>query len=113
MGRFSSEDKIKGKIIEIENKTFHNMQTFDIKMPKVVTLVQILDEFNNKYLGFISGEITDIAIDQKISCTLKKTWNEYWIARTDTRTRVMPAELFTTNIGKTIYRKIDEYRLDH
>ncbi len=109
MGWLSSEDTVQGKIVDVEFKAFRNQTTFDPKMPKVVTLVQIQDDSGKNYLAFLSGEVSKIKVNQKIVCTIKQPWNAYWINRDNGNTKVMPAELFAR--GKAIYRYIDKYEL--
>ena len=107
MGWFNSADTIDGKIIDVEFKAFHSQITFDIKMPKAATLIQIQDSSGKNYLAFLAGKVDTIKVDQKISCTVKQPWNAYWVNRDDDNTRVMPADLFAR--GNAIYRQIKKY----
>ena len=110
MGWLSSEDTVQGKIINVEVKPLRSMQTFAVGMPKVATLIQIKDDKGKDYLGYLNGEVSQLKTNQRIVCTIKKTWNAYWIYRTNGTTTIMPGQ-FTTGAGKIIYRKIDKYEI--
>lgn len=103
-------DTVFGKVIEIKIVPFASLGQINISLPKNVTLIKIKEDNNRKRLGYLLGEIGNIHVEDRIVCSLKKTWNAPYVAHSSYVTELHPATM-AIGFGDTLYRKIDQYQI--